>query len=156
MERTVASVPGLKFGSSADAYLAQFQAPIQDNERNLAKAGNVVPIKVSLTSQCSGAAVPNIPLYVATFAGNIGETIDGTSVVTDSVSNADTGQLMRANGSGYIYNLTTKPFTTGQDYTVQISEWVGRRTGRARGADPDPEVAIIRRQPTPDPHRHGR
>jgi hypothetical protein len=113
---------------SGDAYLAQFQAPIKDNERNLAKAGNVVPIKVSLTSTCNGAAISGVPLYVAVYAGNIGEQIDGQTVVTESVSSADSGQLMRPNGTGYIYNLSTKSFTTGQDYTVQI------RSGSTGGA----------------------
>jgi hypothetical protein len=125
-------------GTSADAYLARFQAPIKDNERNLSKAGNVIPIKVSLTSQCTGAAVTNAPLYVVVMAGNVGENVDGSSVVTESVSNADTGQLMRTSGGGYMYNLTTKGFTTGQDYTVQI------RSGSVTG--PVVIAALIRTQ----------
>ena len=65
-------------------------------------------------------------------------TVDGTSVVTESVSSADTGQQMRPNGGGYIYNLTTKGWTTGQDYTIQIHT--------ARVAGPVIIAALIRTQ----------
>ncbi len=125
-------------GGSADAYLAQFQAPIKDNERNLSKAGNVVPVKVSLTSQCTGAAITSAPLFVTVAIGVVGEQIDGTYVVVDSVSQADTGQQMRLNGSGYLYNLSTKSLVTGNDYTIQI------RSGSVTG--PVVLAAVLRTQ----------
>ena len=114
---------GSNFGlltGAADAYAANFQSPIQDNERNIAKYGNVVPIKVSLTSSCTGASVPNATLYVTLTPGLNGEFIDDTNIVAESVSSADTGNIMRANGAGYIYNLTTKGLTQGKDYAVRI------------------------------------
>ena len=112
---------------SADAYAASFQAPIQDNERNIAKYGNVVPIKVSLVSSCTGAAVTTASLYITLTQGLNGEFIDDTNIVAESVSSADTGNLMRLNGGGYIFNLTTKGLTQGADYAVRI------RTGSSTG-----------------------
>jgi hypothetical protein len=105
----------------ADAYGASFQAPIKDNERNLAKAGNVVPVKVTLTSSCSGATVTTPTLYVQVVKGIVPADIaGGEEVITTSVSSADTGTQMRTAGEGYMYNLSTKPLTTNQDYTVRI------------------------------------
>ena len=121
---------GTRAGSlvgSADAYAASFQAPIQDNERNIAKFGNVVPIKVSLVSSCTGAAVTTASLYITLTPGLNGEFIDDTNIVAESVSSADTGNLMRLNGGGYIFNLTTKGLTQGTDYAVRI------RTGSTTG-----------------------
>jgi len=93
-----------------------------DNQRNIVKPGNVIPVRVSLTSQCTGAAVTTPTLFIQLYKGNVfQETIDGTIVVTESVSNADTGQQLRVSGSGYIYNLSTKSLNTNQDYTIQIT-----------------------------------
>jgi len=115
---------------AADVYKASFQAPIMDNERNLAKAGNVVPVKVALTSSCTGAAVTTTTLYVQVVKGIVGasEVAAGSEVITVSASAADTGNQMRVSGGGYIYNLSTKTgFTTGEDYTIRIRQ--GSATG---------------------------
>jgi hypothetical protein len=105
-----------------DAYTASFQAPIKDGERNLAKAGNVVPVKVKLVSSCTGAAITTTTLYVEVVKGIVSadEVVDGNTVITTSVSAADSGTQMRIADGGYIYNLSTKPLTTGQDYTIRI------------------------------------
>ena len=39
---------------STDVYAAAFKEPIKDSERNIAKYGNVVPIKVQLNSMVLG------------------------------------------------------------------------------------------------------
>src|SRR4029450_8536353 len=91
------------------------------------KYGNVVPIKVSLTSACTGASVTNATLYVTLTPGLNGEFIDDTNIVAESVSSADTGNVMRPNGGGYIYNLTTKGLTQGKEYAGRI------RTGSSTG-----------------------
>ena len=50
--------------SRVDIYTPSFKAPIKDNERNIAKYGNVVPIKVELASNClPGTTVPPRPLH---------------------------------------------------------------------------------------------
>jgi len=107
--------------ASIDAYRPSFQAPIMDNERNLAKAGNVIPVKVVLTSSCTGAAITTQTLYVQVVLGaDPNDVSAGNETLTTSMSAADSGTMMRVSGSGYIYNLSTKGLTTGQDYTIRI------------------------------------
>ena len=106
---------------SADAYALVFQEPIKNNERNITKAGNVVPIKVNLVSSCSGQSITPVNLYVQVVSGNeVSGPLSSDTVETLSVSAADTGQQMRVNGGGYMYNLSTKTFTVGTDFTVRI------------------------------------
>ncbi len=115
---------------STDIYQAGFRDPIRDNERNIAKYGNVVPVKVQLTSSCSGAAIttPGL-LYLTVAEGNVSDDVpDGTpNVVVESVSNADTGTQMRISGGMYIYNLSTRSMKAGQDYTLRVR--LGSSTG---------------------------
>ena len=95
----------------ADAYTARFNAPIKDNERNIAKYGNVVPVKVELASNCNPGSTSTTPLLFITITlGNVsGDAPDSTPViVVESVSNADTGTQMRVSGGGYIYNLSRR------------------------------------------------
>jgi hypothetical protein len=108
--------------TGADAYVVAFQAPIKDNERNIAKYGNVVPIKVHITSSCTGAAITDSPLFITIAEGNVGDVVPDTTpvIVAESVSNADSGTQMRLNGDGYIYNFSTKKLTAGKDYTIRI------------------------------------
>ena len=101
---------------TADAYAASFKAPIKDNERNIAKYGNVVPVKVELASSCSpGTTVTTPILHITIATGNVADIEpDATPViVAESVSNADTGTQMRVSGGGYIYNFTTKNLSQG-------------------------------------------
>ena len=56
----------------ADAYTARFKAPIKDNERNIAKYGNVVPVKVELASNCyPGTTITTPILYITITLGNV-------------------------------------------------------------------------------------
>jgi hypothetical protein len=112
---------------SADAYAASFQAPIKDNERNIAKYGNVVPVKVILLSSCSGASITSSALFITIHEGLNGEYIEDTNIVATSVSGADTGTQMRISGGGYIYNLSTAGYKAGKDYAIRI------RTGSPTG-----------------------
>ena len=108
---------------TADSYVASFKAPIKDNERNIAKYGNVVPVKVELASSCApGTTVTTPTLYITIATGNVADIVpdDSPAIVVESVSNADTGTQMRVNGGGYIYNLSTKSLTQGKDYTIRI------------------------------------
>ena len=118
------------FTPLVDIYTPSFKAPIKNNERNIAKYGNVVPIKVELASNCSpGTTVTSPVLHITIALGNVADVIpDATPViVAESVSSADTGTQMRVNGGGYIYNFTTKNLNQGQDYTIRIR--VGSTTG---------------------------
>ena len=107
-------------GSQTSVYGKGFRPPIMDNERNIAKFGNVVPVKVVLTNSCTGATVNNVPLYISTVQGAGSEIIEDTNVVADSVSSADTTGQMRTVDGMYMYNLTTKGMTAGKDYTIRI------------------------------------
>jgi hypothetical protein len=78
-----------------DVYQVGFQAPIKDNERNLAKAGNVVPVKVSLISSCTGVAITSPTLYIVLVKGaNPTEYTAGDEIIPVSVSAADTGNRL--------------------------------------------------------------
>jgi hypothetical protein len=116
------------FGTQ-DVYAATWKDPIRDNERNIAKYGNVVPVKLALASSCTGAAVTSPTLFLTYVVGNVGDdAADGTpNVVAESVSNADTDNQMRLSGGMYMYNLSTKPMTQGKDYTIRVR--VGSSTG---------------------------
>jgi hypothetical protein len=107
--------------SSTAVFARGFRPPIMDNERNIAKYGNVVPVKVLLTNTCTGATVTNVSLYITTVQGSGSEIIESTNVVAESVSAADGagGQMRTADGM-YIYNLSTKSMQAGKDYTVRI------------------------------------
>ena len=107
--------------SVSDAYAVRFLAPIKDNERNIAKYGNVVPVKVQLASMCApGTYDTTRSLFVSYQKGVVGETIVGDEVLATSVSAADTGTQMRVADGFYIYNFTTKGLTQGADYTILI------------------------------------
>jgi hypothetical protein len=112
-----------------DVYMAAFKDPIRDNERNIAKYGNVVPIKVQLNSMCSGQIITAPVLHITIVEGNVSDdTVDDTpNLVAESVSNADTGTQMRISGGMYIYNFSTKQLTQGKDHTIRIRE--GTSTG---------------------------
>jgi len=114
-------------GSTTGVYANGFRPPIQDNERNIAKYGNVVPVKVVLTNPCTGASVTNVSLFITTVQGAGAEIIEDTNVVAESVSAADSGAQMRVADSMYIYNLTTKTMTAGKDYTIRVR--LGSATG---------------------------
>jgi hypothetical protein len=108
--------------SSNDVSTARFQVTIKQNERIIAKYGNVVPIKVNVVSSCTGAAVTGLTLHITIANGDVDNVQpDATpEIVAESVSNADTGTLRRPNGNGYIYNFSTKQLKAGQDYTIRI------------------------------------
>ena len=106
--------------SSADAYVVSFQSPIKDNERNVTKYGNVVPVKVQVNSSCNGAAITSPAIYITLVKGSYDSVDDGTNVLATSVSSADTGNQMRPSGSGYIFNLSTNGLQQGSDYTIRL------------------------------------
>jgi hypothetical protein len=106
--------------SQTSVYGKGFRPPIMDNERNIAKYGNVVPVKVMLTNTCTGATVTNVTLYISTVQGVGSEILEDTNVVAESASAADTTGQMRVVDGMYLYNLTTKSMTANKDYTVRI------------------------------------
>ena len=91
-----------------------------DNERNIAKYGNVVPVKVVLTNTCTGASVTNVSLYITLAKGSGSEAIEDTNVIAESVSAADSGSQMRTADGMYIFNLSTKNLSANSDWTVRV------------------------------------
>ena len=106
--------------SAASVYGRGFRPPIMDNERNIAKYGNVVPVKVVLTNTCTGATVTNVPLFITLAKGVGDEAIEDTNLIAESVSAADTGSQMRTADGMYIFNLSTKSLVQNTDYTIRI------------------------------------
>jgi hypothetical protein len=106
--------------SATSVYGRAFKAPIMDNERNIAKYGNVVPVKVVLTNTCTGATVTNVPLFITIAKGVGNEAIEDTNLIAESVSAADSGSQMRVADGMYIYNLSTKSLSANTDYTIRI------------------------------------
>ena len=101
-------------------YSKAFRPPIVDNERNIAKYGNVVPVKVQITNPCTGTTVTNAALYITVAKGLNGEFIEDNNPVAESVSAADNGQQMRVVDGGYIYNLSTKSLSQNTDWAVRV------------------------------------
>ena len=106
--------------SSTAVFARGFRPPIMDNERNIAKYGNVVPVKVVLTNTCTGATVTNVPLFITIAKGVGDEAIEDTNLIAESVSAADSGSQMRTADGMYIYNLSTKSLQQNTNYTIRI------------------------------------
>ena len=107
-------------GAQASVHAKGFRPPIMDSERNIAKYGNVVPVKVRLANACTGESLTSVELHITLHQGTGDETIESTNLVAESVSGADTGTKMRTADGMYIYNLSTKTLTAGKDYTLRI------------------------------------
>jgi hypothetical protein len=108
-------------GVQFPVYNIGFLPPIKDGERNIAKYGNVVPVKVSITNPCANNAPVTANLFVSYYKGT-GDPVDSTPVLTgESVATPDgtSGQMRLADGF-YIFNFTTKPLTCNTDYTIRI------------------------------------
>jgi len=113
--------------TQTSVYANGFRAPIMDNERNIAKYGNVVPVKVQLTNPCTGGTVTTESLYITVAKGLNGEYIEDTNTIAESVSSADTGSQMRVADGGYIFNLSTKNLSANSDWAVRVR--LGSTTG---------------------------
>jgi hypothetical protein len=116
--------------SSQDVYRIAFKDPIRDNERNIAKYGNVVPIKAALTRSCgSGGAITSAQLHVTFAKGMLDDAApDDNNPMGESVSTPDSGTQMRLAGDMYVYNLSTRSMLgANQDYTIRV------RNGSATG-----------------------
>jgi len=100
---------------------ATFLAPIKSGVRNVAKLGNVIPVKLSLTD-CNGHAVTSRTLQIRLYAGTLTAVSETTEFVTaTSVAAADSTGFMRLADGQYMYNLATKGLTSGLPYTIVIT-----------------------------------
>ena len=91
-------------------------APLNSDGSSLYKIGSTIPVKFQLTGTSSGITNLAAKLYYAKFAN----TALGTQLEAVSTAAADTGNVFRYDSTAkqYIFNLSTKGFTTG---TYQLS-----------------------------------
>jgi len=107
---------------SLDRYTAAIQAPIKDGVRNIARLGNVIPVKIRVLD-CEGTPVTDRNLTITLLRGNTTEENETNSeVIATSVSSADSGNTMRLADGMYMYNLATKGLVASQQYTILIKD----------------------------------
>ncbi|HEX7066942.1 MAG TPA: PKD domain-containing protein, partial [Candidatus Limnocylindria bacterium] len=122
-------------GTALDFYTASFDAPIKLNYRNVAKWGNVVPVKVTLASMCvPGTTLTTANLHITIVSGNQVEDLSDSApdaLIATSQGNPSTGTQMTVQAGGYHYNLNTKTMDKNtREYTIRV------RDGSASAASP--------------------
>jgi len=88
-----------------------FLPPISNDGSGVFKLGSTVPVKFQLTD-ANGAYVSTAVAYLTVQMLSNGTPV-GTPIDATAPGNADVGNLFRFDGSQYIYNLSTKPLSTG-------------------------------------------
>jgi len=108
---------------SLERYTATFKAPLKDGYKNIAKLGNVIPVKIEILD-CNGDPVTDRTLTIRLIKGNTTDETETGAVVVDatSVSSADTDNVMRLADGFYIYNLATKGLATGTPFTILVKD----------------------------------
>ena len=102
---------------------AHFLSPLKEGVVNLVQKGRVVPVQI--TFGCGGhisGLAPEIQLLSGDFVDGVGDETPGDNLITVSVSNADTDQIMREQTGKYHYNLgiPTTNMTPGKKLTVRV------------------------------------
>ena len=102
----------------------KFLSPLKEGVSNVVQKGRTLPVQISFG--CGGSFIsglhPEIQLLDGDFVANAGIEDPGDNVVTESVSGADTGNVMREQASKYMYNLSipTAGMTGGKPLTVRV------------------------------------
>jgi hypothetical protein len=108
---------------AVSVFEASLGAPLRPGGYNLVQAGQVVPVRVEVG--CKGVKTTGLSPSIQLLSGNLDPEADdgGASVViaTTDAPGADTGNVMRAAGSGYIYNLRVPKAPSGSVFTVRVS-----------------------------------
>jgi hypothetical protein len=94
--------------------------PINDDGSSVFKLGSTVPVKFQLTGASAGITNVTATLTLVKVAAQV----TGTDVEATSTSAATTGNAFRYDSTSgqYIFNLATKPLSTG---TWQLSANLG-------------------------------
>jgi hypothetical protein len=127
---TVTATATDKDGGVSDAFTsaavqvweASFQAPLTAGARNVVKAGQVVPVKVSVG--CHGATIAGLAPSIRLLTGDVDpetKSDDPALMVPASVSSADTAGVMRPAAGGYLYNLKVPKAAAGTKFTIRVS-----------------------------------
>lgn len=96
-----------------------FLQPINNDGSSIFKLGSAIPIKYQLTD-CNGVAITTVVGTLSIF--KITDAVLGIveEVTVDSTGAANTDNLFRYSAPNYIYNLDTKPYTSGT-YRLQAT-----------------------------------
>jgi hypothetical protein len=86
-----------------------FQAPVDPNGKSSFHQNSTIPLKFNLTGACANVSNLVAKLYLAKMT----DSVAGTEIAATTNGNADTGNVFRFAGGGYIYNLSTKGLTVG-------------------------------------------
>ena len=106
--------------STVSANDGAWQPPLYYGQYNVAKAGSVIPVKI--TVGCNGVPLMGLAPTIQLIQGDVdGTTDNGTNyVTTTSVSSADTTGIMRSADSQYIYNLRVPSAPSGTPFTIRV------------------------------------
>jgi hypothetical protein len=106
--------------STVSAYDGAWQPPLYFGQYNVAKAGSVIPVKI--TVGCNGAPLTGLSPTIQLIQGDVDGTTDtGTNyVATTSVSSADTTGIMRYAAPQYIYNQQVPSAASGTLFTIRV------------------------------------
>jgi hypothetical protein len=117
---------GISSPASASVHVweGRFRSPLKEGANNLIQRGQVVPVQIDFgcNGHLSGLS-PEIQLLKGDFVSNAGGETSFDSLVTDSVSKADTTGLMREVDSKYIYNLAvpkSSAYPAGTLLTIRV------------------------------------
>jgi hypothetical protein len=119
-ERTyqVVSAPAAPPACSATA---DWHGAVKPAMRNQVQAGRVVPVQIQVT--CDGAPVTGLTPSIRLVTGDQDPeaNFDSPTSTMATVSSADTGGIMRASSSGYIYNLQLPSIARAGDlFTIAV------------------------------------
>ena len=110
--------------NSVQAYNGNFLPPSQTGKDNMVRKGQVVPVKISVTG-CDGINLAGLSPYIQLFSGDPTVAINEADFIVPTASvSADTGQIMRPDVDGYIYNLkvpSDTKATVGAKYYIRVS-----------------------------------
>jgi hypothetical protein len=88
-----------------------FLSPISNDGSSVFKLGSTVPVKFQLTD-ANGALVSTAVAHLTVQMLSNGTPL-GTPIDATAPGSADVGNLFRFDGTQYIFNLSTKPLSTG-------------------------------------------
>ena len=103
------------------AIAGTFAAPLEAGAYNLVRAGQVVPVRVSLG--CSGAQAVDLAPTISLVSGDIDPATssgDDAQAVAGTLEAPDSGGVMQLAGNSYLYNLRVPKAPVGSTFTIKV------------------------------------
>jgi hypothetical protein len=99
--------------------LGDFQQPINPDGSSIFKAGRTIPVKITVTD-CDGNSASDATVTISVY--KITDQVLGTEdeLEVEASGSANTGNLFRYSEGHYIFNLSTKGYSSGT-YKVYAS-----------------------------------